>query len=219
MASTPPGNPKPDNSTPQPTSSTGNPQPTDSSNGQLTASSRSTIVLGLWLIFLAIMSVIVFVQLFNVEIPTVAEGQVATTVTVKFLIWQLTDITQDTRLIVLVITAGVLGSLVKALGSFAHYIAKKEFTSNWIWFYILHPFLGAGLALMIYLMIRAGFFAPGASTKDLSLFGFIGISALAGLFQSQALEKLKEIATSIFKSAEVKVKGENTESNNNTASS
>jgi hypothetical protein len=58
--------------------------------------------------------------------------------------------------------------------------------------------MGAILAVIFYFVVRGGFFSPQASFEFTSPFGFAALSALVGLFSSQATLKLKEVAETIF---------------------
>jgi len=56
------------------------------------------------------------------------------------------------------------------------------------------PFAGCALALVFYLVVRGGFFSPQSSFQQTSPFGFAAFSALIGMFSSQAVLKLKDVA-------------------------
>jgi len=104
----------------------------------------------------------------------------------------------ETRLLLLVMLAGALGSLMHALRSLYWYTGNREMVWSWVAFYLLLPFTGAMLAVIFYLVVRGGFFSPQASTETTSPFGFAALSALVGLFSQPATLKLKDIAETIF---------------------
>ena len=104
----------------------------------------------------------------------------------------------ETRLLLLVMLAGALGSLMHALRSLYWYTGNRQMVWSWVAFYMLLPFTGAMLAVIFYLVVRGGFFSPQASTETTSPFGFAALSALVGLFSPQATLKLKEVAETIF---------------------
>jgi hypothetical protein len=56
------------------------------------------------------------------------------------------------------------------------------------------PFAGSALALVFYLLVRGGFFSPQSSFQQTSPFGFAAFAALIGMFSSQAVLKLKDVA-------------------------
>ena len=104
----------------------------------------------------------------------------------------------ETRLLLLVMLAGALGSLMHSLRSLYWYTGNREMVWSWVAFYLLLPLTGAMLAVIFYLVVRGGFFSPQASTETTSPFGFAALSALVGLFSPQATLKLKEVAETIF---------------------
>jgi hypothetical protein len=104
----------------------------------------------------------------------------------------------ETRLLLLVMLCGALGSLMHALRSLYWYTGNRKMVWSWVAFYMLLPFTGAMLAVIFYLVVRGGFFSPQASTETTSPFGFAALSALVGLFSPQATLKLKEVAETIF---------------------
>ena len=104
----------------------------------------------------------------------------------------------ETRLLLLVMLAGSLGSLMHSLRSLVWYTGNRQMIWSWVAFYMLLPLTGAMLAVIFYLVVRGGFFSPQASTETTSPFGFAALSALVGLFSPQATLKLKEVAETIF---------------------
>ena len=108
------------------------------------------------------------------------------------------EIYAETRLLLLVIFAGALGSLMHSLRSLYWYTGNREMVWSWVAFYLLLPLTGSILAVIFYFVIRGGFFSPQASFGNTSPFGFAALSALVGLFSPQATLKLKEIAETIF---------------------
>ena len=104
----------------------------------------------------------------------------------------------ETRLLLIVMLAGGLGSLMHSLRSLYWYTGNREMVWSWVAFYMLLPFTGAILATIFYFVVRGGFFSPQASFENTSPFGFAALSALVGLFSPQATLKLKEVAETIF---------------------
>ena len=118
-------------------------------------------------------------------------------------IWtpQSVNLEAEVRLILIVLFSGALGSMMHALRSFFWYVGNRNLVTSWIMKYILLPFSGATLALLFYLVLRAGLFSPDADVDATSVFGFAGVAGLVGMFSEQAVEKLKEVASTIFKPA------------------
>jgi hypothetical protein len=104
----------------------------------------------------------------------------------------------EVRLLLLVLLSGALGGSVHALRSLAWYVGNREFVRSWVLFYCMKPFVGSGLGVIFYFVVRGGFFAPSADFSNTSPFGFCALAALIGLFSESAVLKLKEIADTIF---------------------
>ena len=104
----------------------------------------------------------------------------------------------ELRLFTLVLLGGALGGLIHALQSFVGFVGSRTFIRSWIAWYILRPLIGSSLAAMFYLALRGGLFANGTGPADTSVFGFVAIGALAGLFSEQATRKLKELFDTLF---------------------
>ena len=108
------------------------------------------------------------------------------------------SVSDEVRLIFIVVMAGALGSMVHALRSLHWYIGNRELVSTWLAMYFLLPFVGSTLGLVFYLVIRGGFFYPEATIEQTSPFGFAGLGALVGMFSEQAVLKLKEVAETLL---------------------
>lgn len=103
-------------------------------------------------------------------------------------------VTPDTILISLVVLAGSIGALVHGLRSFFWYVGSRELVWSWVPMYLVLPFVGGALALVFFLIIRAGLYTPTGGTSFL----LVGLAALVGMFSAQATEKLKKIAEGVF---------------------
>jgi len=110
----------------------------------------------------------------------------------EFLIWD------EQRLLLIVLICGALGALLHALRSLAMYVGNRELRRSWLAMYALLPFTGGILALVFYVIIRGGFFAPNTTVDVTSPFSFAAMSVMVGLFSQHALEKLKQVAESFF---------------------
>jgi hypothetical protein len=102
-------------------------------------------------------------------------------------------------LLILVATMGFLGNMVHIASSFTSFIGNGTFEKRWILWYFVKPFTAAGLAVIIYFVIRAGFMGYGSDASSVNLYGILALSALAGLFTDNATLKLKEVFDVIFK--------------------
>jgi hypothetical protein len=108
-------------------------------------------------------------------------------------------ITNEARLILIVLLVGALGSIIHASTSFISYVGNKKLEISWSWWYMLRPFIGSILALIFYFVIRAGFLSAGAGSEQISIFGIAAISGLVGMFSKNAIDKLEELFKTLFK--------------------
>lgn len=123
-----------------------------------------------------------------------AGGTAPTVVSVSFLGGTFV-ISDETRLLLLVVVGGAFGSLVHAVRSLYWYVGHRQLIRSWLPMYILLPYNGTVLALVFYLLIRGGFFSPQATSSP---FSFVALAVLVGMFSAQAVIKLKDIAETVF---------------------
>src|ERR1022692_3276700 len=109
-------------------------------------------------------------------------------------------ISQEVQLLLMVLFTGALGSCVYALKSMADYEGDGKLYVTWFKFYLIQPFEGAGIAFLLYLVVRGGFLAgANADVKTVNQFGMCAIAGLAGAFSDTAFLKLREVFQSLFK--------------------
>lgn len=114
--------------------------------------------------------------------------------------------TQEERFLLLVIVAGALGSYIHSATSYSDYRGNRQFNPSWLLWYLLRPFVGVCLALIVYFAVRGGLLSVvlgGDAAKnvgDINPFGIAAISGLTGMFSKQAADKLAEVFTTLFKS-------------------
>jgi IPT/TIG domain len=113
----------------------------------------------------------------------------------------------ETRLLLLVLLAGAIGSYVHAASSFVDYLGNRTFISSWVWWYLLRPFIGMMLALIFYFVFRGGFVTAGvnqggdAAASFINPFGVAALAGLVGMFSKVATDKLNEVFTTLFRPA------------------
>lgn len=104
----------------------------------------------------------------------------------------------NTIMFLLVALAGFTGSMIHIATSFTNYVGSGKFKQSWILWYFVKPFTAAGVAIIFYLVLKAGLLNfEGANSAN--PFAIVILSALAGLFTDKATLKLEEIFTIIFK--------------------
>lgn len=110
-------------------------------------------------------------------------------------------VTPDVRLFIVVAISGALGGLMHSTRSFAWFVGHSSLKWRWLPYYISTLVVGAGLATIVYVVLRGGLFSGKTATSDVNPYGFVAIGALVGLFTEQALEMLRKVATDFFAQA------------------
>ena len=103
----------------------------------------------------------------------------------------------DKDTILMVLLAGAAGSFIHSAGSFINFVGEKKLSITWMWWYVLRPFKGMGVALVFFIVFRAGLMA--GTNAEVNPYGLISLSALAGMFSDRATIKLQEIFETLFK--------------------
>lgn len=132
--------------------------------------------------------------------PSTGTEDAAASSEVGFLWWTFSA-SREQVLQIIVAALGALGALLHGIRSFARYVGERLLYRSWLLFYLMLPLVGAIIAIIVYLVLRAGLVGAGQIT-DTNLFGFAAVSALVGLFSAQAAEKLKEVFETIFTKTE-----------------
>ncbi|MEP1094313.1 MAG: hypothetical protein ABJG78_04350 [Cyclobacteriaceae bacterium] len=117
----------------------------------------------------------------------------------SYVFGQMVELGDNQRIILLVVLSGLLGSFVHTMNSFSSFVGGNQFEKSWIWWYVLRPFVGMSIALIFYLVFRAGLFAGGAVAQDLNIYGILTLAALTGLFSDRATLKLEEVFENLFR--------------------
>ena len=163
---------------------------------------RGAAVLG---IYFFVLSVLMFYFLVSTwPIPKIG-GDNTQYADFTFLLWEGKGLLPDTRLFLTVIAAGAIGSLIHTLTSFGDYVGNRKLSASWVWWFILRTPVGIALALLFYMVVRAGFVVTsnGANAvSNPSPYGIAAICALAGMFSRQATDKLREVFDTLFRTRE-----------------
>ncbi len=105
-------------------------------------------------------------------------------------------------ILLLAMTMGGLGSYLHVARSFIVFVGNGQLVKSWVWWYVLWPFIGMTLAVIVCFVIHAGFLSfgsSGAAPGGINPYGIAGISALVGMFAKAATEKLREVFEIMFK--------------------
>jgi hypothetical protein len=147
------------------------------------------VLLALVIIGLMVFAVYCLIAVWPVS--TIAKGT-----TVSYVAGIRLSLDQEHRLFVVVAVTGALGGLLHAARSLYAYVGNRTLLRSWLLFYLSLPFIGAGLAVLFYLILRGGLVTGTAA--EVNFFGFAAISALVGLFTPEAALKLQQIFTTLL---------------------
>lgn len=93
-------------------------------------------------------------------------------------------------LLLAVALAGGGGGCVSATAALVSYIGERAFRVSWTAYFFFRPILGAAIAVLFYVTIRAGLVNGNAPPSTLNYYGFLAISLLVGLFSKGILDRL-----------------------------
>ena len=105
----------------------------------------------------------------------------------------------EVRLLLITILTGALGSYIHAATSFVDFIGNRQFVKSWTWWYLLRPFIGVALALLVYFATRGGLISGSTGANGINPYGIAALSGMEGLFSKQATDKLREVFETLFK--------------------
>ena len=113
--------------------------------------------------------------------------------TESYWLWWHGIMADETQLFLVVLAAGALGGLAHSVRSLYWYVGNRKLHSSWTLMYVTLPLTGSGMALLVYLVLRGGLTTSFSTTDNINPYGIAAISALAGLFSREAVEKLKAV--------------------------
>jgi len=114
----------------------------------------------------------------------------------------------EVRLILIVLATGMLGAFIQTGQSLIRRVGQKTLDQSYVWWYVLRPLIGSALALIFYFVIRGGLLSVSAGAQAISHFGIAATAGIVGLFSTYAIDKLREVFTTLFATSE---KGEEEE--------
>lgn len=100
----------------------------------------------------------------------------------------------ETNLLIISALFGILGSSLHAISSLTAWIGTKKDGKSWVHWYYTRPLVGASLAVIVYVIFRAGL----VTGPDLNYFGVAAISAIAGLMASAVTQKIRDLVDILF---------------------
>jgi hypothetical protein len=106
----------------------------------------------------------------------------------------------------MVMLAGGVGSSVYAIRAYLkHACDLRDFSRDYVPWYVFRSIQGALLALIFYLVLRGGILVltlngEGQSSTELNVWALAATGALVGLFSKYAIEKLRQVFIITFTS-------------------
>jgi len=152
------------------------------------------VLIAVYLILLSILLVVAIIQFWPAS--AASRGSIDP-VNTSFLYWTF-SLSNEGRLLLIVVLAGALGGQVRSLRSLAWYVGNKQLKRSWLSQYILTPFIGAILAIVSYFIVRGGFCPANSTVQQTNIFGFAGLASLVGIASEPISLKLKQVANTLF---------------------
>ena len=103
----------------------------------------------------------------------------------------------DTHFIFLVFLAGSLGALIHGLAKLSQNARDGLVKQRDALWYLSRPFLGAALAIAVYMVFRGGLLTT-SNIEILNPYGIAALSIITGLSTKQVTQKLKDLLESVF---------------------
>lgn len=107
----------------------------------------------------------------------------------------------DALYLIIVVAAAAIGAAIHALTSLSTFVGNRSFVATWAWWYIIRVPVGVGIAAVLYFVLRAGFVSIGPNGGSINAYGVAAFSGLAGMFSKQAVDKMRELFDTMFKTA------------------
>jgi hypothetical protein len=113
----------------------------------------------------------------------------------------------EVQMFLVVAIAGGIGSTVRLMRvipqDYRRYYDKEQGSNQQdvpegsfergIPFYILRPFLGPPVAVIVYFALRGGLLSTDTTLAQINIFFMVAVGGLAGLFSDSAVDKLKQV--------------------------
>lgn len=159
-------------------------------------SAAGVVILGAFMAIIALLALYGLWRFWPPALP--AKG--ASTAKFSYFGWRVA-LTTDQQFFVMAALAGVVGAMLHGLRSLSAYVGERYLFRSWIPYYVLLPLVGALIATIVYLVLRAGLLPGSTESGQPNPYGIAAISALVGMFSAQAAEKLKAVFETLFTKA------------------
>jgi hypothetical protein len=112
------------------------------------------------------------------------------------------SVIRERALVFVSIIFGTLGASVHGITSLAMWYSNRKLKRSFLFWYLSRPLIGAALALVVYLLLRATLLSSSVVEINrnafINAFGVAGISALVGLMTPQITKKLRDVFDQLF---------------------
>lgn len=156
--------------------------------------------LGVYTAFILAVALGIFVELWPWSSADIIPSTTRS-ITLYVLVWNLGTyaVGPEVLLLYIVLLSGIIGACIWSLYALSkHLSADQDFDRIWSGWYFVRPFLGGGLAVALYALLRAGLFSTESGVSATSVIGVSALSFLVGLFAENAIHKLHDIADTVF---------------------
>ena len=100
--------------------------------------------------------------------------------------------------LLLAFLSGVVGSFIASGQSLGAFAGNDSFRSRWAIWYLVRPWLGGSIGLVVFVVMRAGFLSDDLG--DVRPFAIVAIAALGGWFSKETADKLRDVLRAILSS-------------------
>jgi hypothetical protein len=138
-----------------------------------------------YLIVLNLLLIFALIKIWHKKIPSEADEERAYSPEILYLL--------------IVVLTGALGNSIHSAWKFINDVSNRRIFQIWNWSYVLGPFVGMGLAIIVYFGVRGGLIMSTGNAEDLNPYGVAAIAALAGMFSKQVVYKLRGIFNVFFR--------------------
>jgi hypothetical protein len=110
-------------------------------------------------------------------------------------------------ILTMVVLLGALGGSLHLISSLFKYVGNRQLKRSWILYYLAMPLTGAGLAPIVYMLLRVGIINPsgvssdGSNIANLNLMAIYAFALLTGMFSRAAADKLGEVFGTVFRTS------------------
>ncbi len=163
-------------------------------------SSSIKLLLVVYLVALFVAAVHIIISVWP-EVPS--SGAIAPARVSIFWEWKF-ELTGELQLAFVAGAAGFLGGVIHAANSLAAFTGRRDDRSSWDVWYVLRPWIGGGLAILVFAALGIGLLviSGDAETGTIRPASALAIGGLAGFASKETVAFLVALSQQILKTAE-----------------